>query len=289
MKKAFSILAALIPALIAYLILWKTQDGLITLLAVIILGFVVPIVVFIKFIGEFNYELKLPEEIIKKDEKISQGGTLLAGGFVGLSVLVILWCRFAPTWAGPQSVTYPFPIFTSAALKILYYFFFTLFFIIAAVLEHFYFNYFFSIIYNEKEIAGAPGGKLGSLASAGLSAATGTDGPSFFSNLILSLGVGLLNFAVFKWTVAPTLWSAVILAILTFVLNIVILGIRAEKKMIVSTLLRVGIALAVLVILMYLGLSVKYEWTRKNPDFVFVGNVNNGFTRWFGKTKTATA
>lgn len=284
MKKLYTILAALIPALVAYLVLWKTQDALITLIAVIVVGFVAPIAVYLKFIGEFNYELKLPEEIIKKDEKIALGKNLFLGGLFGITILVILWTKFVPF--GPVSVVFPFPIFTSTGLKIVYHIFFVLFFLVAAILEHAYFNYFFSTVYNEKE-SPVGGGKLGALASTAVASATGNDQPSFFSNLILSLGVGLLNFAIFKFTIAPVFLSAFILALITFVLNMVVIGIRAEKKMIVSTLLRVGIAIAVLLILLYLGLSVNKEWSRKTPDFVFVGNTANAFTKWFKKSAPA--
>ena len=166
-------------------------------------------------------------------------------------------------------------------MKILYHVFFTLFFIIAAVLEHGYFNYFLSIIFNENESLG--GGKLGALASTAASAATGNDGPSFFSNLIFSLGVGLLNFAIFRWTIAPTVLSAVVLAVITFIVNMVIIGIRAEKKMIVSTLLRAGIAVGILLVLVYLGLSVNKEWSRKTPDFVFVGTPENLWSKFSSK------
>jgi len=255
-----------LPAIIAWLSLWYTHDAIISLVLTISLGLIVPIIVYDKVIGDFSFERKIPEEIMNKDEKIKTGIIYCVGAAFGLGIFRTLFSMFVDEFFGPTSITLPFPSL-SGWIKWIYIVVFVLLWIVLAVTEHVFFNFFSSIEYTEKE------GGMASLAG---------EKPTFSSNLILSLGVGLLHFAFYYWIVKPILFFAVIYGILAVIVNFVVITIRHDKKMIVSVLLKIGLAIGVLLYLWYLNISLNGNLKRETPVYFFNADVENKFSTWFG-------
>ena len=108
----------------------------------------------------------------------------------------------------------------------------------------------------------------------------GGEHASFGSNFLISLGVGLLNFAVFYWVVAPIWFVALIWAIITVLMNLVIITIRHNLKLITSTLMRIGVAIGVLLFLYYLNLTLKGKIRRNTPEYYFSGDIQNVVGNW---------
>ena len=148
----FFIIALALPALVAWTTLRFTHDSILTMLAVGLLSFILPIYVYDNWIGDFSFERKIPSEIMNRGEKIKNGAIFGALAAIGVAAVLILWSMFMPTWAGPTSITPPFPVFVDNPwLQRSYYVLFIIFFLLMAVLEHIFFHYLVSIEYTEKE------------------------------------------------------------------------------------------------------------------------------------------
>jgi hypothetical protein len=259
----FFLIGIPLPALVAWLSIWFLADAVITTLLVG-LTFAGLIFVYDKWVGDFSFERKIPEEIMNKDEKISLGIKMLIGGAIGTAALLVLWSMFAPTWMGPTSITMPFPAHVAAVIKWSYFVLFAALFLIEAALEHVYFNFFSSIEFTEKE---------------GMASLAGEQ-RSFSSNLTISVGVFLLNFAIGYYVFSPRLIPALIYGFIALGVNLFMMNIRYDKKMIVSTLLRVGIAIGVLLYILYLYYTLEGKISRKTPEYYFAANTNNCIDEW---------
>jgi hypothetical protein len=259
------------PAVVAALTIWGTNDAILTMLSLLIFGFAVPFVVYNKFVGEFSYTSKIPQEILNTGEKISLGIKLLIGSIFGIVIVHALWSMYAPIAMGPATLTLPYPVFAvgQGFYNFLYNFFVWLLLIKTAIAGHVYFNYFTPIEYNEKK---------GMMSVGGLA----PENQSFTANLIISAFVGLLGFAVFYFTVTSKI-SVIVYALIVFGLNFAALKIRLDKKVIVSVFLVLGLAIGVLLYIEFLKYSSKKNLARKTPEYFFVGNVKNAWTTWFNK------
>jgi hypothetical protein len=264
-NKIFFFLTLPLPALLAFLCLKFTLDAIITLLVVTLIGFVIPIWVYDKFVGDFSYERKIPEEIVNKSEKISLGTKLLGGAAICLALIHILYSMYAPASMGPETVVLPFPIFDGAFGKTSYWIIFVALFILANIFEHIFFNYFVPIEYTEKE------GKLALLSG---------ENVGVVDKIVISFFVALYYFVIFYYTISRGIVPPLVYAILGFGLNFFALGLRVDKKLIVSTMFKIGVAVGILLYIFWLNMSSKKGWTRKSPDFFFVGNFNNVFNKW---------
>lgn len=260
----FFLIALPLPAVIAFFSLWWSQDAIITMTLVGLLGFILPIWVYDKFVGDFSYERKIPSEVMDKGAKISAGMSMMAGAAIGLGALLVLYVRYCPSWMGPKSIRNPMPEFPKWSNAV-YQSIFGILFLIFAALEHFYFNYFASIEYTE---------------GSGMASLSG-EKASFSSNLIISLFCGLFHFAVYYWIIEPVIWYAIVYAVLAFLMNMVVISVRHSKKLIVSTLLRIGIAMAVLIMVYYCRYSVGGKAKRSIPYYFFRRDNENKLTKWF--------
>jgi hypothetical protein len=272
-NKVFFFLTLPLPALLAFVLLKFTADAIITLLIVTILGFLLPIWAYDKWVGDFSYERKIPEELINKDEKVSLGTKLFIGAALGFSILHILYSSFAPAKMGPSSVVMPFPVFSGSVGKVIYWIFFVVFFIFASVAEHVFFNFFVPIEFTEKE------GKLALLSG---------ENVGVFDKVLISVFVGLYYFAII-FQISSGIVAPIVYGLLGFAINFYLIGLRVDKKMIVSTLFKVGFAVAVLIYIGYLALSSSKGWARKSPDYYFAGNIANVFSKWTFTPGAATA
>lgn len=201
---------------------------------------------------------------MEKDHKVSHGTKLLLITAILIPVLYYLWSRFMPTWAGPQFFIMPFPLLSNTFVRILYFIAFVLLFLLASVVEHLFFNNFLCTIissqHDDRLISGS-----------GLSFFDDNNKPSFFTKLWLSIGVAAVHFGFFYHIANPVI-HALIYALIALVINYCLFCYYEDYKNIVSTLLRVGLAIASLLILLYLTISSVNGWKRNNPQFVFPFN-----------------
>lgn len=260
----FFIIAIPLPAILAWVSLWLTHDAIITMVVTSALGFALPIYIYDNFVGDFSFERKIPDEVKDREDKIKEGLFMGVGVAIGLTLLLSLWSAFLPDFFGPKSITLPFPT-NDGIMKYLYVVLFVACFLAFAALEHVYYNYFTSIEYTEKE---------------GL-ASWGGEHASFSSNVVISIGNALLHFAVFYWTIKPILFWSIIYAVATFFMNLLVITLRHKKKLIISLLFRVGIALGVLLYLWYLNFTLGGKFKRITPDYFFTGDVDNKWATWF--------
>jgi hypothetical protein len=265
----FFLIAIPLPAILAWTTLWFTHDAIITMIVTGGLGLLLPIIVYDKWVGDFSFERKIPDEIMNKEDKISLGIKLGLGAAFGVAIFLALWSMFLPEFFGPTSITLPFPV-TDGALKYTYLTFFVLSYLIFAALEHIYFNYFTSIEYTEKEGLASFGGEKA----------------SFSSNFVISIGNALMHFAVFYWTIKPLLFWAIIYGAVAFFVNFVVISVRHNKKLIVSILFKVGIALGVLLYLWYLSFTLGGDVKRITPTYYFTADVENSWGNWFAGDET---
>lgn len=263
----FFALAIPLPAILTFVTLWLSKDALLTMAIVGLLGYIVPVIVYDKWVGDFSFERKLPTELTDYKGKIKLGLILGICTAIATGGIAILWSMFMPAVMGPTSVTLPVPPIESGAFYA-YEVFFVLSFLGLAALEHFYFNFFTSIEYTEGE---------------GLSSFKG-EKASFGSNFVISLGASLVHFAVFYWTIRPVLAAVIVYTLLAFIMNFICITVRNSKKLIVSIQLRVGFALGILIWIWYLRASLSGN-KRVTPDYFFPNNIDNCWNKWFNKPK----
>jgi hypothetical protein len=268
---AVGYICAFFPAVVALLAHRFTKDLLATVLLVQIIGFSLPYVFILK--SGVNLELRIPKEIIDKDKKISLGVKLLVASALGLPIFYFLWTRFLPAIFGPKFIVFSFPILEGFK-KILYAVAFVLVVLLTAVTETAYFNVFTaSKINGDGEGAG---GAIGGLAAM----ATGK-GLSFCTKLTVSIAAGLLYFFIAIQMLNP-FTHAFIFAGIVFALNFIIVSLFDEHNAIAAVMFRIGLAIALLLCILYLNLSVQKQWKRQNPEFVFLFNPMDALAKLFG-------
>lgn len=272
---AVGYICAFFPAIVALFALRFTKDLLFTVLLVEVIGFSLPYIFLLK--SGVNLELRIPKEIMDKDKKISLAIKLFAGFAFGIPIIYFLWTRFLPPVFGPKLIIFFFPVLTGI-MNILYFLFFVVMVLLTAVTETAYFNVFAASKINGD--GNGAGGALGSVASM----ATGK-GLSFCTKLTVSIGVGLLYFFIGVQMFSSPL-HALIFGGIAFTLNFVIVGLFDEHNSIAAIAFRLGLAVATLLCILYLNMSVKNGWKRQNPEIVFMFNPLDLLSKIFGGLKT---
>jgi len=242
---------AFVPAIIGWAIMHFTNDAIITIVGLII-TFAIGIAGYHFGVQKFGVTEALGKEFLKMKDNLKLGAIFLGAGAAGIALVSVLWSMFVPP-LGWNSLVMPFPDFgESKGLNISYFVAFAIFYLIYAAMENVYYYWFIGSEWNEKSGAGAL-----------MDMAAGQT-ISFSSCLVIGLGVFALNWAIFS-SFVQSWWFGGIIALIAFGAAFALTKIRGSKGIIVSTLLRVGIALGVLLYIYYLFQSDAGKLNRKSP------------------------
>jgi hypothetical protein len=254
-SKLFLIIMLILPAVVTFGCLSFLQDAVLTLLALLLL-YLTMTFLYSSCIDSFQYEPQLTKEFLEKGQKIKNGVILGLLGSVGFGLLFSLYSMYAPI--GIKLLTLPFPIRANKWRRFGYQCAFHILWVLNAAASHFYFNFFIAVEDNEKEgIWGVKG-----------------DHVSFLSGVLISLGNGLLCLAVFWWTMSG--WFSVVLFTgLAVVFNYVLVRLRFNQGLIVSTSLKVGLAVGILIWFWYLYFGKNGMVVVRNPQSTVFGSKGN--------------
>jgi len=261
-KKILLKVMLLLPALVAFASLKFFDDALLTLLLLILLyGLMTSI--YNKFIEEFKYQEQLTAEFLKKETKLKEGGMFLAAGFAIFGIGFCFYSRYVSF--GIEELKFPFPIRSSWWRRFAYQLIFCTLWLVNAAVEHWYFNFFIAVSEHDKE---------------GLWGIKG-DNITFLTKAIISLAYALLSFVVFWWTLEGK-WTVLVFTFFAFVFNLALCSLRVRRGIIVSTSLRLGMAIALLVWFLYLYLGKNGIVKILTPKMEIFGVPDNVWNRMFG-------
>lgn len=91
---------------------------------------------------------------------------------------------------------------------------------------------------------------------------------------MISLGYAGMNFVAMYWIMEPC-GGRLLFAGLSFVMAMILVGIRDNMSIVYALMTRVGIAIGVSIWIFYMYESVKNELPRKQPDYFFIADVRN--------------
>lgn len=253
----------LVPALVSFLTMKYTGDAIITMgaLGIIYAGITVA---YELFIDTISFTTKIGKEFIGKKAKIMLGLKLGAIGVV-TGILGSLYCMYVSF--GPQSIVLPFPIFDEEekAKQATYISFFTMAYLIRVFAENVFYNIF---IYSEFI---SKGGMTEGLASESIQA---------LPTILVCTFQGLMQFGSFYFIFQGPL-AAITITFFGIAVHYAVLHAKVKKGILVSTLLSLGFAIGVLIILLYFKYALEGKVQRKTPEFFFPGNTNNVWPIWF--------
>lgn len=234
----------LIAPLVNFVGLWYQHDFIVVLLELICLGYALPTYIMHKFIDE-KIAVKLAAKDVGDPEeaKGKAKAALIYGAIIGaiIGAGLIIWSKFSP-W-GPASITLEMPLFTSKGKEVAYWICWSLLWVLVLPVAEVTFYFMFqACVWNQ---AG--------------------------SDFLIAGLYGLMNWCWIYFVVGGYWWS-IGLAGASFGLGYFLLKHRDNKGGIEVMGLRVGIAIGLLALLVFLN----FEYPRvKVPTWYFRGDARN--------------
>ena len=216
------------------------HDWLLTLIELIGLGYALPCFILHKYVDQYLY-LKLVAKDVGTDAEAKGKASLIYGGILGAVIgsILILWVKFIPF--GPEVIVAQMPLFTSTVLKVLYWILWSILWVLALPAAEIAFFFMFQATVWKDNVR----------------------------NLLIASFYALTNWCWLFAIVGNFYWP-LIFAALSFGLAYFFLIHRENKGAIELIGMRVGIAIGLLLVLIFLNFvypSVKVPTLYLHADY----------------------
>lgn len=223
------------------------HDFVLVLIELILLGYAVPCYIMHKFIDD-KIQLKIAaKDIGTEDPKVRAKATLLKGLVIGLvlGAVLIIWSKFIPF--GPKIVLLEMPLFNSRAKEAIYWVVFALLWVLVLpAAEVTFFFMFQACVWNES-----------------------------WTNWLIAGVYALMNWC-WLWFCVGDWWWTLVFAGIAFGLALYFLKYRDSHGGIEVIGMRIGIAIGILAVLIFLLFSAV---SAKTPVLFFKGDWRNIWTK----------